>query len=226
MADIEILETVVETAAETAVETVAESAADLLAGVDLPAGIRSSVALFPSSVIDNQLYIPASAGLSSAVVSAARDCVAGFRGDYVCFSYSDSETIVICADDIIYTDTGSFIISGGFTAFDIVEVVNSRAVSRSFSASASGLDGVDPVQMSLSGIVDDVEILPDDYYLYSDIFTQSIMISNENHGIIYSSLEGFAHLHSDSAYYLHFVSFFLALFGVSCLMWSIFKRVK
>lgn len=212
-----ILETVAETSAETTAQNLS---ADLVA----VAGVRSSAALFPPSVsVNGSLYIPASAGVSSDIIQIARDCVAGYSGDYVLFSYSDSETVLVLSDSMIF-ENGTFS-ADTFTAYDIVSENQYQSVVRSVSGRLVSV-GTNPEISDFTGSVDDERVLDTVYTLYYDSFDSAISISNSNHAVVYSSFDGFAHLQDTSSYFLYYISFILSLFGVSCLIWSIFKKVK
>ena len=183
----------------------------------------AETALFPPSVELGALYIPAPAGVSLDSLAVLRDLVSDSVSDYVCFQYNENECILILSDSLTY-ENGTFS-ADSFVAYDLMTVSGGQVVNRNISGRLVGV-GDSPEVLNFSGQFEDFEESPALFSLFYDSFDSSIMISNSQNAILYSSVDGFARLHDSAAHYGFYISFVLSLFGVSSLIWSIFKKVK
>lgn len=185
--------------------------------------VLTATAVFPSTVISGALYVPADFTVHDGLIQILERCVSGYSGQYLAFQYSDSEYIVILADDLVLSENAFS--TSSFSAYDIVFTDNSGIEEFSFSGEKVVV-GANPSVENITGDYENYVARSGSYALYYDSFETDIMISNSNHGVLYSSEIGFAKLHDSAAHYGYYLSWAVSLFGVSVLIWSLFKRLK
>lgn len=184
------------------------------------------------SSVDGLMCLPAPITFHFSAVSAARDCLSTYSGDYVFFQYDDDEYILILSDNWTESSTG-LLSCEGFQAYDIVVTENYKSFDKVSSGTVSGdLVGVDAgasVQHFGGSVAFPYSfdlLVSDSVSLYYENFEHyTLSISNTNNGVLYSSFDGFAKLQNTETHYLYLlcaVAVGAIMFG---LVHALFKRL-
>lgn len=221
----EVLEEVQEDAQEEVQQEIVETPAEdvlsvasvaQITGVDFPSWV--------GSLLDYPLRRPYSYVMPSEVVQIAKDCVAGYSGEYFLFQYDADEWVLVLPDSLTVGE--SVLDCDGFSAYDIQYVQNSATVQNDISGNLVGFEEGAAAE-HFSGSYEVTEARPSFYRLYYDEFEESeLHVSTSEHAIIYASVKGYASLHDASAHYDFASVLLLSGMIVFYFINSIFKKVK
>lgn len=182
---------------------------------------------FPDWVLDQDDYVlvrPYSYVLPSEVVQIARDCVAGYAGDYFLFQFDADEWVIILSDAL--TVGASSFDCEGFDAYVIQYVQNTVTVQNDISGNLVGFEEGAAAE-HFSGSYEVTESCPSFYRLFYDEFEEKeLHVSTAEHAIIYASVKGYASLHDASAHYDFASVLLLSGMIVFYFINSIFGKVK
>jgi len=223
--NVDILEDVQEEIVQEAVETVEENVVqDILSFVS---GSQIVDVQFPALIISQEEYVlqrPYSYTLPFEVVQIAKDCVAGYSGEYFLFQYDLDEYVLVLSDAL--TVGASAFDCDGFSVYVIQYVQNSATVQNDISGNLVGFEEGAAAE-HFSGSYEVTEARSSFYRLFYDEFEEKeLHVSTAEHAIIYASVKGYASLHDASAHYDFATVLLLSGMIVFYFMNSIFKKVK